>query len=35
MASFPCIICSARDHLGRSFTCGGCYARMHGDLCTL
>lgn len=35
MANFPCIICGLRDHLGRSFTCGGCYARMFGDLCTL
>lgn len=35
MSSFPCIICGQRDHLGRSFTCGGCYARMFGDLCTL
>lgn len=35
MADFPCIVCSVRSHLGRSYTCGGCYARMLGDLCTL
>lgn len=35
MASFPCTVCGLRDHLGRSFICGGCFARILGDLCTL
>jgi hypothetical protein len=35
MADFPCICCAVRPHLGRSFICGGCYARMLGDLSVL
>lgn len=35
MADFACIVCLDRPPLGRSLICGGDYARILGDLCTL
>lgn len=35
MADYACIVCLTRPPLGRSLICGGDYARILGDLCTL